>query len=132
MEFIETYIYDDLKHDIKNVGYSVIKLNLERQAYTDPNSPFIFYNMKGGDLFSLTEEYFHALKKHHRLYDYDVLNKDESEAHGLALKYLFDKWCKYVGVNDWLQFSEAMGVPNEHFNTVIDMFTPLTIEQAQL
>lgn len=122
MEEVESYIYKDLKRDISSIDYSIVSLDLERPAYTDPVLPFIFYNPDRGNLYTLTEEYFHALKKHHRRYNYDVLNNNESEAHNLALSYLFNKWIDYVGVNDWLQFCEALGVPCEHYDAVINMF----------
>lgn len=131
MELMHDWIMADILKNIRSLDYDIEKLPITNLSATTNNQrKVIIYNPDSVTLFEITEEYFHALKKHHRLYDYDVLNKDESEAHSLALKYLFAKWCKYVGVNDWLQFSEAMGVPSEHYETVIEMFKPLAIEQA--
>ncbi|QIL49898.1 hypothetical protein G7084_00290 [Weissella coleopterorum] len=124
MEEIENYIWEDVTKLIKNISFDLVNLPMNKPAYTDPSNDIIFYNESTISIYSITEEYFHALLKHQRRYDqYDFLNPAEHEAHDLALKYLYKEWDKYDLPSDYLRFTEAMNPPYHLCNKIEDHFT---------
>lgn len=112
MELIESYIWEDITTLIDNISFNMVDLPISKPAYTDPSSNTIFYNKTLISLYSITEEYFHALLEHHRKYEeYDFLNPNEREAHELALNYLYNEWDKYDLPSDYSRFIDAIKPP---------------------
>lgn len=129
MELIESYIWEDVTTLIDKISFSMVELPISKPAYTDPSSDTIFYNKSLISLYSITEEYFHALLDHHRKYEeYDFLNPDEHEAHDLALDYLYDEWDKYDLPPNYLRFTEALKTPSHLNNRIEKHFTSVEVE----
>ncbi|MBM7617303.1 hypothetical protein JOC36_000852 [Weissella uvarum] len=134
MDTIEEWIIEDILKSIKQIGFSVEQVPLSStHALTDCKASVIMYNPDSTTIFELAEEYEHAKNQHHRQWtEYDVRNKDEAEAHHLALDYILDRWQAYEGSNNWLTFMTVTGTPNDYEDDVAEALKPNTSESNQM
>lgn len=124
METIEEWIAEDILNAIKKIDYSIEEVPITAiNAVTHCETRTVLYNPSTASLFDLAEEYEHAKNFHRRQWlEYDVRNKNESEAHHLAVKFILERWNCYEGSDNWLTFMTVTGTPVDYEDEIIEYF----------